>query len=185
MILSIAPRIVFIENALSPEDCSSIINSNVEFVPSGVDYRGNEVVDATIRSSYNYIDHQEKFGFLKKIAIDLAEKHAPNENLNYVSEPISVQRYEITQQFSQHCDYGPNGKRHVTVIFYLNDDFQGGHTLFELLSLSVKPIAGSCLIFYYDSYNEQMNRLTRHGGDTVTDGTKYIATAWLRNHETS
>lgn len=185
MILSIAPRIVFIENALSPEDCSNIINSNIEFLPSKVDYQGDSVVDATIRSSYNHIDNQEKFSFIQQIAIDLAEQNSPNKKVDYVSEPISVQRYEVTQQFSQHCDYGTNGRRHVTVIFYLNDDFEGGETFFELLSLSVKPVTGSCLIFYYDSTNEKMNRLTRHGGNVVTAGTKYIATAWIKNNEPS
>lgn len=185
MILSIAPRIVFIENALSPEDCSDIINSDLEFSPSEIDYFGDSVVNASIRSSHTFTDVHEKFGYIKTMAIELAEKNSPNKNLKLISEPISFQRYETNQEFSQHCDFGKNGRRHVTVIFYLNDDFEGGETLFELLSLSVKPVTGSCLIFYYDGDIAALNKLTRHGGNKVTNGTKYIATSWLRNNEPS
>lgn len=185
MILSIAPRIVLIENALTPEECSDIINSDLEFAPSEIDYFGDSVVDPSIRSSYTSTDVQEKFGYLKTIAIELAEKNAPGKKLNLTSEPISVQRYETNQEFSQHCDFGKNGRRHVTLIFYLNDEFEGGETFFELLSLSVKPIIGSCLIFYYDSEIDAINRLTRHGGNKVTNGTKYIATSWMRHNEPS
>jgi prolyl 4-hydroxylase len=185
MILSIAPRIILIENALTPEECSAIINSDLEFAPSEIDYFGDSVVNANIRSSYTSTDVHENFGYLKNMAIELAEKNSPSKNLKLISEPISFQRYETNQEFSQHCDFGKNGRRHVTVIFYLNDDFEGGETFFELLSLSVKPVTGSCLIFYYESDIDALTKLTRHGGNTVTNGTKYIATVWMKKHDPS
>jgi prolyl 4-hydroxylase len=182
MILSIAPRIVLVKDALTSEECNDIINSGLTFSESII--HGDTPINATVRSSHTHYDGQNDFGFLKSIATKLAEKHSPN-NLTYVSENISIQRYEINQEYKQHYDFGDNNNRIATAIFYLNDEFAGGDTFFERLSISVKPVTGSCLLFYYDSDNPTLKNLTSHGGNTVAQGTKYIATAWMKNYETS
>lgn len=183
MILSIAPRILLIENVLSSKECNDIINSELVFAESQI--YGDSSIDSSVRSSHTHYDSQNEFGFLKSIATELAEKHSPNKSLTYDSENISIQRYEINQEYKQHCDFGDNNSRIATAIFYLNEDFIGGDTFFGKLSISVKPKVGCCLIFYYDSKIDELNNLTRHGGNAVTSGTKYIATAWMRNNEPS
>ena len=185
MILSIAPKIVFIENVLTPEECDSIINSGLEFSQSLGNTLGNTIVNSEIRSSYSSGDSKEKFSFLKNLAVDLAQQHSPSKNLKFVAEPISVQRYEIDQEYKQHYDFDDNNNRIATAIFYLNDEFEGGHTSFQQLSISVKPIIGSCLLFYYDTDIPKLKNLTSHGGNVVTYGTKYAATVWMKKHEPS
>jgi prolyl 4-hydroxylase len=182
MILSIAPRIVLVKDVLTPEECNDIINSELTFSASII--HGDTPIDTNVRSSHTHYDSQNKFGFLKSIATELAEKHSPNKSLTYDSENISIQRYEINQEYKQHCDFGDNN-RIATAIFYLNEDCIGGDTFFGKLSISVKPKVGCCLIFYYDSKIDELNNLTSHGGNVVTSGTKYIATAWMRNNEPS
>jgi prolyl 4-hydroxylase len=182
MLLSIAPRIVLVKDALTPEECNDIINSELIFSESII--HGDAPINPAVRSSHTHYDEQNNFGFLKSIATELAEKHSPN-NLTYGSENISIQRYEINQEYKQHCDFGDNNNRIATAIFYLNEDFVGGDTFFEKLSITVEPATGSCLIFYYDSDNPTLKNLTSHGGNAVTRGTKYIATAWMKNNEPS
>jgi|688.fasta_scaffold510674_1 prolyl 4-hydroxylase len=185
MILSIAPKIVFIENVLTPEQCNEIINSDLEFSPSIVKTLDNSIVNADVRSSHSSGDSKEQFSFLKNLAVDLAQQHSPSKNLKFVAEPISVQRYEIDQEYKQHYDFDDNNNRIATAIFYLNGDFEGGHTSFQQLSISIKPVTGSCLLFYYDTDIPKLKNLTSHGGNVVTCGTKYAATVWMKNHETS
>lgn len=183
MLLSIAPRIVLIENVLTSEQCNEIINSELTFIESKIS--SDSVMDSKIRSSHTHYDRENNFGYLKTLATDLAEKHSPNKNSKYESENISIQRYEPNQEYKQHCDFGEDNNRIATAIFYLNDEFTGGDTFFERLSMSIEPVTGSCLLFYYDSDNSTLRNLTMHGGTTVTRGTKYIATAWMKNNEPS
>lgn len=154
----------------------------MKFIESQI--AGDSLVNPKIRSSYTHYDREDKFEYLRTLATELAEIHSPNKNLKYESENISIQRYEPNQEYKQHCDFGENNSRIATAIFYLNDEFIGGDTFFERLSISVKPVTGSCLLFYYDSDNVTLKNLTSHGGNTVIDGTKYIATAWMKNYET-
>ena len=183
MILSIAPRIVLVKDVLTPKECNDIINSELTFSESII--HGDTPIDTKVRSSYTHYDRQDEFGFLKSLATELAEKNSPNKNVKYVSENISIQRYEINQEYKQHCDFGDNNIRIATAIFYLNEDFVGGDTFFGKLSMSVEPETGSCLLFYYDNDNTALRNLTSHGGNAVTKGTKYIATAWMKNNEPS
>jgi len=185
MLLSIAPRIVLIENVLTSDQCSEIINSDLEFSQSLVNTLNNIIVNTEVRSSHSSAAPQEKFSFLRKLAVDLAQENSPNKNLSFVAEPISIQRYEINQEYKQHYDFDEANSRIATAIFYLNDDFEGGHTLFQQLSISVKPVTGSCLLFYYDTDITKLKNLTSHGGTIVTSATKYIATVWMKNHEPS
>lgn len=179
MILSIAPRIVLVKDVLTPKECDDIINSDLTFSESKI--YGDASIDSNVRSSHTHYDRQNKFGFLKSLATELAEKHSPNKSIKYVSENISIQRYEVNQEYKQHCDFGDNNNRIATAIFYLNEDFVGGDTFFGKLSMTVEPAIGSCLLFFYD--NDNTANLTIHGGNMVTRGTKYIATAWMKNHE--
>lgn len=178
MILSIAPRIILIENALTSEQCNEIINSELTFSESQI--AGDDIINPKVRSNYTHYDRENNFGYLRTLATDLAEKHSPSKNSKYESEYISIQRYDENQEYKQHCDFGEDNSRIATAIFYLNDGFIGGDTFFERLSISVKPVTGSCLLFYYDSDNITLKNLTSHGGNVVTNGTKYIATAWMK-----
>jgi len=53
----------------------------------------------------------------------------------------------------------------LTLVVYLNGDFEGGTTVFPELCLEVRPQAGSALIFDHNFI---------HASSTVYSGTKYI-----------
>ena len=84
-----------------------------------------------------------------------------------VSERFRFYRYHKGQFFGRHAD-GPcrrsNGERsRLTLIVYLNDDFSGGETIFDLAT--IEPRAGMALIFIHG---------LMHEGAEVLDGSKYV-----------
>jgi prolyl 4-hydroxylase len=72
------------------------------------------------------------------------------------------------------------GPRYITVIMYLNDDFEGGETHFPNIQQSVKPEMGKAAIFYnVDNHGEILPK-SLHGGLDVRNGNKWIANKWIR-----
>merc|ERR1719161_3445805 len=70
-------------------------------------------------------------------------------------EQMQVARYEHGQHFLAHEDAfdrslaASNGfQRRATLLLYLNDVPEGGETRFEYLNVSVRPVAGSALLFF-------------------------------------
>ena len=60
--------------------------------------------------------------------------------------------------------------RYFSVVCYLNDDFEGGHTTFPDLSHAVAPRCGQAVIFP-STY--------LHRAEPVTRGEKYVIVSWL------
>ena len=87
---------------------------------------------------------------------------------------IMTGSYTPGQQFNLHTDTGlyynrdTNEKSSWTLLIYLNDDFEGGHTLFYdsewTLTNTVCPQKGKALLFDIDLW---------HRGDVLTSGTKH------------
>ena len=97
-------------------------------------------------------------------------------------EPLHILRYQAGQQYRPHFDVLPavSNQRGKTAILFLNDDFEGGETVFPDLDLKFRMKAGDMLLF--DNVNENGNRndLSKHAGLPVIAGEKWIATRWIR-----
>jgi hypothetical protein len=83
---------------------------------------------------------------------------------------LRLVRYDAGGFFKVHSDSGGDDRRRFAVVTYLNDDFEGGATVFPLLGCRSVPEKGKGVVF-------PAERL--HRGDVVTGGTKYILVAWL------
>jgi hypothetical protein len=73
-------------------------------------------------------------------------------------EGFRVLKYGRGAEYKGHVDHHPNNKRVLSIIGFLNEDFSGGEIEFPLLNLTVKPKAGSVLLFpsnfpYFHSVN--------------------------------
>ena len=87
---------------------------------------------------------------------------------------IMTGSYAPDQQFNLHTDTGlfynrdANEKSCWTLLIYLNDDFEGGHTLFYddkwVLTDTIRPQTGKALLFDIDLW---------HRGDVLTSGRKH------------
>ena len=77
--------------------------------------------------------------------------------------------------FRQHVDVGDlnSSRRFLAFLFYLNDDYEGGETLFRTPNKKVvQPMKGNCLMF-------PPTWQYPHEGKPVTCGTKYIMSTYL------
>jgi prolyl 4-hydroxylase len=72
------------------------------------------------------------------------------------------------------------GQRVSTMVMYLNEVEEGGTTIFPEIGLEVVPKKGSAVYFEYTNSQNQLDRLTLHGGSPVTRGEKWIVTKWMR-----
>ena len=81
-------------------------------------------------------------------------------------EAMNFIRYGEGQHFSYHSDHGWSYISVVSMVGYLNDDYEGGGLRFDKINLEVKPRAGDLYIFP-SSY------LFSHSALPVKSGTKY------------
>ncbi|MCY6412925.1 2OG-Fe(II) oxygenase [Acinetobacter sp. VNH17] len=107
-------------------------------------------------------------------------------------EYLQILRYQQTGEYRPHVDFFSSnspggvkslsygGQRVATFILYLSDVEAGGSTKFPNLGLEFKPKKGAALLFTNIDILGRPDQNTLHAGMPVIDGTKYIATKWLR-----
>lgn len=97
-------------------------------------------------------------------------------------ETLQVVRYRPGQQYRAHLDAIPGmaNQRHLTLLTWLNDDYRGGETIFTELDLALRGHTGDALIFANALLDGRPDPATRHIGSAVTDGTKLLASRWIR-----
>ncbi|MEB3213190.1 MAG: 2OG-Fe(II) oxygenase [Leptolyngbyaceae bacterium] len=99
------------------------------------------------------------------------------------AEPCSILRYRTHQFYKRHVDnillssrfqevQQGIPTRDISVVGYLNDDFQGGETYFDRQDVKVSPYAGAVLLFpsYFTHPHQSL---------PILSGTKYAFTSWL------
>lgn len=99
------------------------------------------------------------------------------------TETCSILRYQPGQFYKRHIDnlLLPSRldevaqgvpTRDVSIVGYLNDDFEGGETFFDRQNLKIKPQQGSVVVFpsYYTHPHQSL---------PVSKGQKYAFTTWL------
>jgi predicted 2-oxoglutarate/Fe(II)-dependent dioxygenase YbiX len=99
-------------------------------------------------------------------------------------EPPQFLQYDIDEHYDCHNDSESwvNGRlarvveRDVSVLLYLNDDYEGGQIEFTQLGLTLKPKRGMLLAF--PSYLE-----FEHKVHPVTRGTRYTVVSWICTEE--
>ena len=78
--------------------------------------------------------------------------------------------------------FNKDGYRVLTMVIYLNDDFEGGATKFPNIDKEYKPEKYSGLLFYPMNKNgDKCHDNSLHAGMPVISGEKYIANVWIRD----
>lgn len=106
-------------------------------------------------------------------------------------EPLQGHYYRRGQFFKAHTDYfkpsematygKDQGQRTYTFLVYLNDVDRGGETWFPKLDISVRPVAGTALV-WNNRRGGFPNPHTLHQGNAVLKGSKVILTKWFRTN---
>lgn len=97
-------------------------------------------------------------------------------------EPLQILRYQPGQEYRPHTDAIPGleNQRIMTMLVYLNDDFEGGETSFPEAGLTIRPKRGEGLLFMNVDENGELDPSVLHAGLPVQSGVKFLASRWIR-----
>ena len=182
-------EIFLVENVLDHQTCNHLISiaETAEFQNAGIlmetidnAVRSNDLVQLGGKDSLTQSTNQlilSKFPVVKQVLFDEYGVQFP------YAEPCSILRYRKGQFYKRHVDnillssrfqeveHGlPT--RDISVVGYLNDDFDGGETYFDRQAIKVKPKAGAVVLFpsYFTHPHQSL---------PIINGTKYAFTSWL------
>lgn len=108
-------------------------------------------------------------------------------------EAFAVLNYAPGEEASEHYDYldpgvaayaeeiAQLGQRVATALVYLNDDYEGGETVFPELGLSHRGRKGDALIFFSVEASGAPDPRTVHAGRPPTRGEKWVLSQFIRN----
>jgi prolyl 4-hydroxylase len=99
-------------------------------------------------------------------------------------ETLQVLRYRAGQEYKPHTEAIPGlaNQRIMTMLVYLNDDFEGGETDFPDLGITVRPKRGDGLLFRNVDAQGKPDASVLHAGVPVRSGTKLLASRWILEH---
>ena len=171
-VIQFEDNIILIEEFLSPKSCSSLIRRSeaIGYEKSKIQLsNGQQVVNESVRNNERILHFDMD---LASIYWEKAKSYIPAKFGIYtaygLNEMFRFYKYEKGQQFKMHADGSYTKNEHessfFTFMIYLNDDFEGGETVFEDKCV-VKPKTGSLLLFYHP---------LRHQGNIVDAGFKYV-----------
>jgi prolyl 4-hydroxylase len=97
-------------------------------------------------------------------------------------ESNSILHYAPGEEYRPHFDFisGTKNQRIKTIIVYLNQGYGGGGTEFLANGFTVYGNIGDAIMFDNVSLEGEIDMLSKHAGLPVTNGTKWIATRWIR-----
>jgi prolyl 4-hydroxylase len=179
------PPIFAIPNFLTPTECDFLISISQDCLASApVVGMGAGELTPSRTSSTCYLAREDLPEYLNKVSI-LTGKPVSHCELPQVG------RYFPAQQYMQHFDafdlsnedgrrFASNGgQRTVTVLTYLNDVEEGGHTAFPALNLEVKPQKGMAIVFFPATVDGLLDQNALHAAKPAVD-TKYVSQVWIR-----
>ncbi len=110
-------------------------------------------------------------------------------------EGTAILNYKPGEEISDHFDFvnpsmpdyeqeiRDNGQRIITFLIYLNDDYEGGETVFPELDLSYKGNIGDGLFFVNALADGSSDLRSKHAGRPTQSGEKWIISQFIRNRE--
>ncbi len=192
-VLSVAPRIVAIDDFIARPVCDWIIGRALgRATPAKVYGADAEAAAAGAGRSNSAFE----FAFLDLDLVLLLVRARIAATIGFpvaAFEPTQALHYETGQRFARHHDYldpglpghaadiARRGQRAITFLIYLNEDFDAGETHFPHLGLSRRMGAGGALYFGNVDPAGAVDRRTLHEGLAPTRGEKWLLSQWIRN----
>ena len=209
-VASVTPRVFTIPNFLSKQECNQLLEQakteglKPSTLQSGTRARQqrdkssrsssntwlprytSEVVETIYRRAAHLLQIDESL--LQKKANDILHAHEHS-----LAESLQVVRYKESEEYTAHHDfvYPPTFHRHqptrfATVLLYLNDDFEGGESVFPRAAnarfhegITIKPRRGTAVLFYNMLPDGNMDDLSQHSSQPIERGEKWLANLWV------
>lgn len=187
-----------IQRALTAQFAADFVKSilQTEFRPSTIYPQGQDSTAAAVQDPFR--TSGEKIGGILlesgmerllggkvRVAAESFGVHDYHEE----TERWNVIKYEEGQKFKLHTDCWDNVKgegsdqRVLTALIVLQQANEGGETIFPNLGLSIRPPAGTMLVWHNTS-GGACNPLLTHAGLPPQNGTKIVMTKWYRGRMT-
>ena len=160
-------------------ECCEFKQAEIELETVKTQIRSNELL---YLSSENSLLNSTNQLLLGRVAI-IQQLLYQYYNVIPHAEACSILRYQSGQYYKRHIDNLLLASRldeiaqgiptrDISIVGYLNEDFEGGETFFDRQNLKVKPQSGSVLVFpsYYTHPHQSL---------PVLKGKKYSFTTWL------
>jgi len=140
--------------------------------------RKTQFIDLTwcYRNTMNPIMHKIYEDFHNTViesASQYMRRYGIRENCHNESH-YQLLKYNEGDNYPLHYDGPTVLGRHISVIQYLNDDYEGGELVFPLHNVYIKPAKGTLVLF-------PSNYAYQHEARPVTKGTKYAIVTWLHD----
>jgi len=181
-VLSMSPRVMLFRRLFTPSECRYLVEAATPMLEPSV-----VVEAATGRQRPDPVRISDGMGFT--LPLENPAVHALNRRIAATSgtgvaqgEPLQVLRYRPGGEYKPHLDAIPGfaNQRILTMIVWLNEDYEGGETMFMKTRMKVKGRAGDALLFRNALDGGARDPDAAHAGLPVTRGEKLIASRWIR-----
>ena len=188
------PQIWTIEDFLTKEETQNLIffSENKSYQEATVSLKSGAKMMKNIRNNERLIYEDEQLAqkyweklrdfcpaFIDEIVKDETKNVQPTYKATRLNPTFRFYKYESNQRFKKHIDgrvqLEKEGKKYesrITCMIYLNDDFEGGQTVFDYKNednqikvIEIQPKTGMALCFFHE---------IKHEGKPVPEGTKYV-----------
>ena len=169
------------EEFITPNECQTFIEyakANKKEMPYGSPDRGGDTYLTTVEwknQGASYYGGDVAWSEVTSLGEDvvkrvnsLCESFDSEINLDFVG----VVRWPVGTFMKPHTDNNNNHPKDIfAAMLYLNDDFDGGHTVFE--HLEVKPEVGKLIVFSNSYYLHYVNK--------VEGAERFVLSFWYNN----
>jgi len=177
-----SPNLTFFPQLFGRDECQYLIRAAEPMLEPSVvvDNRTGKQIRDPVRTS-------DSIGFTQPL--ENPAVHALNRRIAAASgtnveqgEPLQVLRYRPGQEYKPHFDAIPGfaNQRIFTMLVWLNEDYDGGETLFMQSGRKLKGRTGDALLFRNTGAEGQRDPSSAHAGLPVARGEKLIASRWIR-----
>ena len=163
------PQIWTIEDFISPPECADLIalSESIGYVEAEVGFASGAAMMKGLRNNYRALHTDptlaarlwERLREFCPPALDGSKAVGLNEQFRFY-------KYESNQRFKRHIDgrfrRNKTEESRITFMIYLNEEFEGGETTFD--SVTIVPKTGQALCFIHE---------LKHEGRPVSSGIKY------------
>ena len=163
------PQIWTIEHFISPPECADLIalSENIGYVEAKVGFASGAAMMKGLRNNYRALHTDlalaarfwERLRDFCPIALDDSQAIGLKEQFRFY-------KYESNQRFKRHVDgrfrRNETEESRITFMIYLNEEFEGGGTTFD--GVTIVPKTGQALCFVHE---------LKHEGRPISSGVKY------------
>lgn len=181
-VVSEQPHLTLFPALFTPAECNYLIGAARPMLEPSV------VVDAASgRQRADPVRISDGVGFT--LPLENPAVHALNRRIAAASgthvaqgEPLQVLRYQPGGEYKPHFDAIPGfaNQRILTMLVWLNADYEGGETMFIKTGAKLKGRIGDALLFRNALPDGTRDPDAGHAGLPVTKGEKLIASRWIR-----